>query len=166
MGRIGNLHSKLYYATCLLGADFQPHWWAAPRRLGIRIVRGREGVDQATMCGSHKENGHMSPVCWAAVSAVSNYPETQIPPKLVYRGIFASAMPQIKGKFHFSCQFRSAPKFHVVDRLGRSHPGRDGRLFDCRWVVSWPPSPLPLSLWCSLYKFDLLMSRESRPYEI
>lgn len=43
MGRIGNLHSKLYYATCLLGADFRPHWWAAPRRLGIRIARGVGG---------------------------------------------------------------------------------------------------------------------------
>lgn len=66
-------------------------------------------LTEQTMCGSHKENGHMSPVCWAAVSAVSNYPETQIPQKLVYRGIFASALPQIKGKFHFSCQFRLPP---------------------------------------------------------
>lgn len=40
MGQIGDLHSKLYYATCLLGVDFQPHWWAAPRRLGIRIAWG------------------------------------------------------------------------------------------------------------------------------
>lgn len=57
-------------------------------------------------------------------------------PKLVYRGIFASAMPQIKGKFHFSCQFRSAPKFHVVDQYGggRGHDGVEmsGRRFDCQ----------------------------------
>lgn len=145
MGGIGNLHSKLYYATCLLGADFQPHWWAAPRRLESRIVKG-EGVDQATMCGSHKENGHMSPVCWAAVSAVSNYPETQIPRNLSTEAFLPLPCHKSKASFTFPVNFARPQSFMwLTDWGGHTQAGMGASLIAVELSVGLP-FPLSLSL--------------------
>lgn len=99
-------------------------------------------------------------------------PRPKYPKNLSTEAFLPLPCHKSKASFTFPVNFACPPSPKVscgwpIGVAGRQWWSREapGRLFDGRWVVSWPPPPSP-SLLHSLYKFDLLMSRESRPYEI